>query len=114
MSVLHQRAIIECFVLLYFLPVSACSGSATLFTVSPVSSNFLPSSASPNSVYNTAVSCGTIDFYYFLCGLITLSEHTLCSGALLAHELQGGGEREREYKSHKSLVLSIILELLST
>lgn len=41
---------------------AACSDNAAIFSISPISSSFLSSPASPASLSNAAVFCGTKDF----------------------------------------------------
>lgn len=49
------------FIISHCVYFAACSGHAAIFPVSPVSSSFLPSPASPASLSDAAVLCGTED-----------------------------------------------------
>lgn len=52
------------FIVFPFACFAACSDNAAIFSVGPISSSFLSSPASPASLSNTAVFCGTKDFLF--------------------------------------------------
>lgn len=57
------------FIVFPFACFAACSDNAAIFSVGPISSSFLSSPASPASLSNTAVFCGTKDFLFLFFSL---------------------------------------------